>query len=375
MHGSKSWERSDEMTKSAPRPAINGTALAPVPLGGARIDLRAGLHRANRPGTGWVDDQGLTISDDETVNRLRKLSIPPAWRQVWASPDPTSRVQATGVDSRGRTQYRYADAATAFASNLKFSHMLAFAEALPALRAQVNADLRKRHETPAHLPASQVIATIVRLLELGLFRIGNERYTRDNHTYGLTTIRREHLTITGSELTFDFIGKEHLHRHVSVIDRDAARILRALLEQPGTADSELFIAGGSAPRSIHSTEVNAYLHGHTGAPATAKVFRTWGATAVAASVVGGAESPASGGRSPEANAIQAAASLLGNTPTVARASYVHPGAFAAGRSPVVTTAITAAAQQLGSRDVRKLFMLPAVQAAVLLALHETEGRL
>jgi DNA topoisomerase I len=349
-----------------------------VSLGGARIDRGPGFHRIDGQSS-WVDDSGAPVVDEVAVAHLRRLAIPPAWVQVWATSDPMHRVQATGVDARGRTQYRYAAAATAFAADQKFDHMLAFADALPALRSRVAADLHRRRDPttnpPAnYLPANLVIAGIVRLLERGLFRVGNERYARDNHTYGLTTIHRENLTVKGSATTFDFVGKEHLRRRVTVVDRDAARVVAALLDQPGAPDAELFVAGGpGAAHSIHSTEVNAYLHNHTGAPATAKVFRTWGATAAAAAVVGGAQTHTGAGRSIEATAIRAAADLLGNTPTVARSSYVHPAAFDAGRSATVAAAIDGAATRLRSLDVRVLFVDPNVQSAVLEALRATES--
>jgi DNA topoisomerase I len=345
------------------------TVVPGVPLGGSRIDRGNGLHRVDG-GASWTDDSGTPVGDEATLDRLRKLAIPPAWRQVWASPNPEDKVQATGVDSRGRTQYRYAAWATALATDEKFAHMIAFAGALPSLRTQVAADLRKRQDAGRQLPAGHVIAAIVRLLDRGLFRVGNERYARDNHTYGLTTIQRAHLTVKGTEVTFDFVGKEHLHHHVTVVDGDAARVVAALLAQPGRPDAELFVAGGpGAAHSIHSTEVNAYLHHHTGAPATAKVFRTWGATAAAAAVVAGAETPAGGARTVEARAIKAAAELLGDTPAVARSSYVHPAAFEAGRAHPVISAVDDAARRLGRGDVRTVFADPGVQTAVLDALR------
>ena len=345
-----------------------GSEITPLAFGGSRISRRPGLHRLH--GGSWVDDAGTAVVDAITVARLQKLAIPPAWVRVWATTDPDDRVQATGVDARGRTQYRYAAAATAFAADQKFDHMLAFADALPELRTRVAADLRHRPDPAVNPRADFVIAGIVRLLERGLFRVGNERYARDNHTYGLTTIRREHVRVTGPAVAFDFVGKEHLRHRVTVVDRDASRVITALLAQPGEPDAELFVAGGAgSAHPIHSTEVNAYLHNHSRAPATAKVFRTWGATAAATAVVGGAESTAGGGRSIDVAAIRAAADLLGNTPTVAKSSYVHPAAFDAGRSAKVVAAVDDAAGRLVTRDVRVLFVDPIVQTAVLDALR------
>jgi DNA topoisomerase I len=354
---------------------VSSTArYGPVPLGGSRIERKNGWRRVDG-GAGWVDADGTPVVAAATLDRLRQLAIPPAWVHVWASSNPDDKVQATGVDSRGRTQYRYADVATALAADLKFAHMIAFAEALPSLRTQVDADLRKRHDDAEHLSASKVIAAIIRLLEHGLFRVGNERYARDNHTYGLTTIKREHVTLKGRAVTFDFVGKEHIPHHVTITDRDVVKIIAALLAQPAPRESELFVAGGSgAPHGIHSTEVNAYLHQHTNAPATAKVFRTWGATAAAATVVAGAKTNAGGGRTVEAAAVNAAAQLLGDTPAVTRRSYVHPAAFDAGRARAVIDAVDHAAERVGRRDVHTLFVDAGVQAAVLDALRVLEHR-
>jgi DNA topoisomerase-1 len=345
--------------------------LAQVALGGSRIDLRPGFHRGDDRTGNWLDDRGAVVSDKDVLGRLRKLAIPPAWVRVWAALDDVERVQATGVDARGRTQYRYAAAATAFASNQKFDHMLAFAEALPLLRRRVAKDIRYAPMPGGSVSATRAIAAMVRLLDRGLFRVGNERYARDNHTYGLTTIRRDQLTVDGNNVTFDFIGKEHIEHRITIDDHDAAQVVHALLERPGAQNDELFIAGAAGGvHPIHSTEVNAYLHTHTAVPATAKVFRTWGGTAVAAVVIGGAGSEAGSSKSAEMNAVRAAADILGNTPTVARASYVHPAAFEAGRTAAVSAAVDFAADRLASRDVRVLFVDPAVQSAVLAGLHE-----
>jgi DNA topoisomerase-1 len=361
--------------------AAPAAALSGVPLGGSRIDRGPGMLRIDARAALWVDDSGAVVSDEPTLWRLRALAIPPAWTSVWASADPDHRVQATGVDARGRTQYRYASAATAFASDQKFDHMLAFADALPALRARVTHDLRA-HDDVEPVSATRVIAAIVRLLERGLFRIGNERYARDNHTYGLTTIRRGQLSVAGDTVEFDFVGKEHLRHRITVVDRAAARVVRSLLERPGSSDDEVFVAGaGHPPRSIHSTEVNAYLHAHTGAPATAKVFRTWGATAAAAAIIAGAEPAHAAGVgasvrstiSLESRAVMAAAELLGNTPTVARASYIHPSAFIVGGLGSVALAVDEAAARHGTRQVRVLFGDAAVQSAVLAGLRMSAG--
>ena len=303
--------------------------------------------------------------DPVLLGRLRHLAIPPAWTDVWATPDASASVQATGVDGRGRTQYRYAPEAIALAADRKFDQMLVFAAALPALREAVVDDLAGGHHD-VRAPRT-VTAAVVRLLDRGLLRVGNERYARDNHTYGLTTLRRNQVAVHGPTITFDFVGKEHIAHRVAVTDRAAARVITALLATKSNDESPLFSTANEHPAHlVTSAAVNAYLHSHTGAPATAKVFRTWGATVAAIAVLAGAESSTSGPHVPkERVAAGAAAALLGDTVAVARSSYIHPAWLDAGRSPVVASAVTDAATRLRSRSITVLFPDPAIQAAVL----------
>jgi DNA topoisomerase-1 len=212
-----------------------------------------------------------------------------------------------------------------------------------------------------------VTAAVVRLLDRGLLRVGNERYARDNHTYGLTTLRRNQVAVQGPTITFDFVGKEHVAHRVAVTDRAAARVVTALLARKSNDESPLFSTAGEHPAHlVTSAAVNAYLHSHTGAPATAKVFRTWGATVAAVAVLAGAESSTSNPHlTKERLAAGAAASLLGDSVAVTRSSYIHPAWLDAGRSPVVASAVTDAAIRLRTRSVTVLFPDPAIQEAVL----------
>jgi DNA topoisomerase-1 len=330
----------------------------------------AGVHRVRTRPDQWIDDAGAPVIDPSVLGRLGRLAIPPAWRDVWATLDASASVQATGVDGRGRTQYRYAPEAIALANDRKFDQMLVFAAALPALRQNVADDLAGRHHD-VRAPRT-VTAAVVRLLDLGLLRVGNERYARDNHTYGLTTLRRNQVAVHGPTITFDFVGKEHLAHTVVVTDRAAARVVRALLATEGDDESPLFSTSGEHPaRLVTSAAVNAYLHSHTGAPATAKVFRTWGATVAAVAVLAGAEYPTSGHHVPkERLATGAAAALLGDTVAVTRSSYIHPAWVDAGRSPIVASAVTDAALRLRTLSVTVLFPDPAIQAAVLAELAD-----
>ncbi|WP_157981602.1 DNA topoisomerase IB [Protaetiibacter intestinalis] len=267
------------------------------------------------------------------------------------------------MDSRGRTQYRYSADAVDRASRDKFEHMLAFATSLPVLRKRVSEDLEGEH-----LEASTVTATVVRLLDKGLFRVGNERYRRDNHTFGLTTLRRSQVALDGVSARFDFVGKEHKEHSVSVADSGATRVLRALLTQAEDASSPLFmITTATASRLIDSVTVNAYIHTHADTASSAKTFRTWGASVAAAAVSAGATVIASDGarHSPERLPLIAAAQLLGNTPAVAKQSYVHPAAIAVGRTASVRRALNDAAARAKTDDVRVIHADPSLQEAIV----------
>jgi DNA topoisomerase I len=324
-----------------------------------------GLHRvAARPDT-WVDEAGRALDDPVVLERLRRLAIPPAWVDVWGSADANASVQATGVDQRGRTQYRYSPAARDLASDDKFARMTLFATAMPELRLQVERDIAHYRKDPFDGPV--VTAAMVRLLERGLIRVGNDRYARDNHTYGLTTLRRNHVETHGSNLTFHFVGKEHLSHTVTVHDQATAKVVGALVAIASDDAQPIFaVTDDHGTHHVTSAAVNAYLHAHTRAPASAKVFRTWGATVAAVAVLAGAEPPADvSARSRERLALGAAATLLGDTVSVTRSSYIHPAWIDAGHSDSVATAVAESSDRLGTRAVASLFTDPGVQAAVL----------
>ena len=263
------------------------------------------------------------MEDPAVLERLRRLAIPPAWVEVWASADAEASVQATGVDQRGRTQYRYSPAAQHLASDYKFARMTLFAAAIPSLRLQVASDIAQYRQDP--LGARVVTAAIVRLLERGLLRVGNDRYARDNHTYGLTTLRRNHVDTRGSTITFQFIGKEHRPHIVTVHDQVTAKVVGSLVRAVSSDAQPIFaVRGEHGAHHVTSSVVNAYLHAHTQAPASAKVFRTWGATVAAVAVLAGAEPPADvSARSRERLAVGSAAKLLGDTASVTPV-FVYP---------------------------------------------------
>jgi len=348
----------------AERPGeVKGTRSRTLPT--PRAFRPPGLHRITARPDKWVDEAGGSVDDPAVIERLQRLAIPPAWVDVWASADANAPVQATGVDQRGRTQYRYSPAARDLASDSKYTRMTLFAAALPSLRLQVAHDLaRYRRDS---FDARVVTAAIVRLLERGLLRVGNDRYVRDNHTYGLTTLRRTHVKTRGSTITFQFVGKEHLLHTVTVHDPATAKVVSALVSVAGNDEQPIFAVTGEHGRHhVTSAAVNAYLHSHTQAPASAKVFRTWGATVAAVAVLAGAEVPANvSARSRERLAVGAAATLLGDTPSVTRSSYIHPAWIDVGRSELVAAAVAESSDRVGTRAVASLFTDPGVQAAVL----------
>lgn len=284
-------------------------------------DEEPGIRR-RRAGKGfsyrWPD--GALVTEEETLARIRKLAIPPAYRDVWICPDPDGHLQATGRDARGRKQYRYHPRWTELREGTKFGRMLDFCHALPALRARVDADLARRG-----LSREKVLAAVVRLLETTLIRVGNESYARENSSYGLTTLRDDHAEIDGTEIRFAFKGKSGKDWNVALRDRRLARVIRACRDVPG---DELFqyIDRDGAHHPVTSGDVNGYLREATGEDFTAKDFRTWAGTVLAAMALKEFESfdSAAGAKRNVTRAIEEVAGRLGNTPSVCRKSYVHP---------------------------------------------------
>ncbi|RIX28550.1 DNA topoisomerase IB [Amnibacterium setariae] len=325
---------------------------------------RTGLHRVGTRPDRWIDDHGAAVVDPVVLARLSALALPPAWSDVWASSDAGARVQATGVDARGRTQYRYSAEALDLAARDKFHHVLDFGAGLPELRAHVQAHLDP--EDGDRPSVRRATAAIVRILDRGLLRVGNGRYARDNHTYGLTTLAAEHVAVHGPAIEFAFVGKEHRPWHVVLEDEPVAAVIGELLAHAETPSAPLFAVGPPGRRQeVTSAAVNAYIHGLTRVAASAKTFRTWGGTAIAAAVAAGATADGiAHSRRADLAPVDVAAAMLGNTRAVARASYVHPAAIEAGRSPEVVAAVDAAADRVGSRDVHAVLDDPAVVRAV-----------
>ena len=263
---------------------------------------------------------GRRITDPGTVERIRKLAIPPAYREVWICPDPLGHLQATGRDAKGRKQYRYHPDFRAVREGTKYQHMFAFAAALPGLRATIDAHMRLRG-----LQREKVLATIVHLLETTMIRVGNEDYARQNESYGLTTLKNRHVAVEGAQLKFDFKGKSGKQWRLQVKDRRVAKIVRACQELPGQHLFQ-YVDEEGGRREVTSGDVNAYLKEISGQNITAKDFRTWTGTVLAAMALSAFErfNSQTAAKKNIRQAIESVAARLGNTPTICRKCYVHP---------------------------------------------------
>jgi DNA topoisomerase-1 len=306
----------------------NGKTAPDDPVAAARAaglryvrDDRPGIRRVRRGGGfGYTDPDGRSVTDEETLGRIRALAIPPAWTDVWICPSPNGHLQATGRDAKGRKQYRYHPRWREVRDETKYDRMVAFGLALPRLRARVEADLAR-----PGLPREKVLATVVRLLETTLVRVGNSEYARANGSFGLTTLRDRHVEVEGGTVRFAFRGKSGVRHRIDVRDRRLAQVVRRCRDLPG---QELFqyVDDGGATRAVDSADVNEYLREAAGEEFTAKDFRTWAGTVLAARALEefrAFDSEAQARRNVVA-AVESVAKRLGNTPSVCRKCYVHP---------------------------------------------------
>jgi DNA topoisomerase I len=269
----------------------------------------------------YYDPSGAEVTSPGTLHRISALGIPPAWKDVWISPDSLGHIQATGVDSRGRTQYRYHQVWREQRDVQKFEHMLRFAGALPVLRSATARDLGRRR-----LDRDRVTAAAVRLIDLGLFRIGGEKYAELDHHYGATTLQKHDVTLMRDGVAFDYIAKEGKRRTITVTDAAVRSVVRSLVSSDSTSDSLFSFQEGDTWRPLRSYEVSSYIATRAGGHFTAKEFRTWNATVLMALLLANAD-PAPTARSRKSTvtaAVRGVADWLGDTPAVARASYIDP---------------------------------------------------
>ena len=304
---------------------------APAPAGLTYVcDQDPGLRRLNTArGFAYRDPQGRPVRDPATLDRISALVIPPAWTDVWISPDPRGHIQATGRDARGRKQYRYHALWRQVRDSGKYDRLIAFGRALPRLRQRVEGDLARRG-----LPREKVLAAVVRVMEMTLIRVGNEEYARSNRSFGLTTLRNRHARVGSAGAQFDFRGKSGKLHSTGFRDRRLARILKACQDLPGQRLFQYLDEEGRR-HAVQSDDVNAYLRDAIGEDFSAKDLRTWAGTLSAARAL--VSLPQCAGEAEARRSVnvcvKAVAGVLGNTPAVCRAAYIHPAvleAYAAG---------------------------------------------
>jgi DNA topoisomerase-1 len=327
-------------------------------------DTMAGIsRRSGGKQFRYVDADGKPVRDAATLARIRALAIPPAWTDVWICPRDNGHLQATGRDARRRKQYRYHARWRAVRDEAKYERMLSFGKALPLIRRHVDAALRQRG-----LPREKVLATIVYLLEVTMMRIGNEEYARENKSFGLTTLRERHVRVDGSEVEFRFRGKSGVFHTVKVADRRLARIIERSRELPG---QELFQYEDDDGQlhAVDSADVNDYLRAITGEDYTAKDFRTWAGTVLAAMALQEFEKFDSAAQAKKniVQAIEAVAKKLGNTPSICRKCYVHPAVIDAYLDGSIVKALKTRTER---ELVEDLHALHPEEAAVLALLQQ-----
>jgi DNA topoisomerase I len=352
-------------------PQEDAAEVAVDPVESARLaglryvnDTRPGItRRGSGENVQYVDPSGDLITDERTLERIKKLAIPPAWTDVWICKDPRGHLQATGRDARGRKQYRYHARWRAVRDETKYERMLAFGAALPAIRARVSKDL----SLPG-LSREKVLATIVQLLEGTLIRVGNEEYARENKSYGLTTMLNRHVDVDGSEVRFHFKGKSGVRHDVGIRDRRVANVIKRMRDLPGQHLFE-YVDDDGETRTIDSSDVNAYLQEITGQEFTAKDFRTWSGTVLAAKTLEEFEQFDSQTQAKKnvVAAIESVAKRLGNTPSVCRKCYIHPEVIEA---YMAGTTIRTVREMVEQEMSERLHELDAEEAAVMALLRE-----
>ena len=283
-----------------------------------------GIARRRRGrGFEYRDEDGRRITQPVVLDRIKALAIPPAWKDVWICPYPMGHIQATGLDAAGRKQYLYHPHWRARQDQRKFDSMLDFARALPRMRRRATRDIRRDG-----MPRERALACAVRLLDRGFFRIGSEGYADENDTYGLATMRKRHVTVEGDTIVFDYEAKGGQRRMQSIVDPEAVAVVRSLLRRRGGGHELLAFKQGRRWVDVRSADINEYVKAVSGGDFTAKDFRTWNATVLAAIALAVSAPAAAGSKAARkraiARAVKEVAHHLGNTPAVCRASYIDP---------------------------------------------------
>ncbi|MEJ2817684.1 DNA topoisomerase IB [Caulobacter sp. CCG-8] len=284
-------------------------------------DQEQGIRRlAHGKGFAYADEDGRPVKDEATLDRIKALAIPPAWTNVWICPDPNGHIQAVGRDQKGRKQYRYHLEWRADRDARKYDRMAAFGRALPRLRRRIETDLARRG-----LPREKVLAAVVSLLELTLIRVGNDEYAKTNKSFGLTTMQKRHLKLAGGGAVFEFRGKSGKMHRTGFRDRRLARIVGACQELRGQRLFQYLDEDGQR-RAIESSDVNDYIRTVCGDDFSAKDFRTWYGSLAALEALSLSPKPATKTEAKRTlnTCVKAVAGLLGNTPAVCRAAYIHP---------------------------------------------------
>jgi DNA topoisomerase-1 len=368
-------EREPRMSEHLTKPRANGAAVVSDPVKAAdRAHLKyveddaPGIRRHRRGREfEYFTPRGNRLRKRDLLARIRSLAIPPAWEDVWICPKRNGHLQATGRDARGRKQYRYHPRWREARDDAKYQNVIDFARALPRIRRRVDRDLRRRG-----LHRRKVLAAIVRLLETTLIRVGNEEYARTNHSFGLTTMRDRHADVTGHRVRFDFRGKSGIEHEIDLEDARLAAIVRRCQELPGQQLFQYLDSQGEV-HDVGSADVNDYLREISGRDFTAKDFRTWAGTALAAQALREFEdfdSQAAAKRN-ITRAIERVAQRLGNTQAVCRKCYVHPAVIDA----YLDRSLVATLKARTERELRdSLPGLPAEEAAVLALLQQRMER-
>jgi len=327
-------------------------------------DDTPGIERHREHGDfAYTDNHGNAIHDSTTLARIKALAIPPAWEDVWICPWSNGHIQATGRDARLRKQYRYHAHWRIVRDEVKYQRMISFAKALPQVRKCLEHDLKK-----PGLSKQKVLATVIYLLQATLMRVGNDEYARNNQSFGMTTLRNRHVNVDGADIKFHFRGKSGVQHTIKLHDPYMVRIVRKLLDLPGQ-DLFQYVDAAGDTHTIGSSDVNDYLHEITGEDYTAKDFRTWAGTVLAALALDEFQQFDSQAQAKKniVQAIEHVAKKLGNTPTICRKCYVHPDVLVAYLDGVTAGRLK---QQVRDNLIHDIHALSPEEAAVLALLQQ-----